>query len=85
MFNWLAELLQRFFRIPATRTQHALRLAGAALAAAAFILITTILVAFDSIFLGANNIAGLRVGDIAPQDIRAPVALPSYISQVLTE
>ena len=36
-------------------------------------------------FLGANNIAALRVGDIAPQDIRAPVALPSYVSQVLTE
>ncbi|MBI5671311.1 MAG: HDIG domain-containing protein [Chloroflexi bacterium] len=85
MVNWLADRLQRLFRIPEARTQRALQLAGAALAAATFILTTTILVAFDSVFLGANNIAGLRVGDIAPQDIRAPVALPSYVSQVLTE
>ncbi len=85
MVNWLADLLRRWLRVPAARTERTLRLTGAALAAASFVIITTLLVAFDSVFLGANNIAALRVGDIAPQDIRAPVALPSYVSQVLTE
>ncbi|GIL11567.1 MAG: HD family phosphohydrolase [Chloroflexota bacterium] len=85
MVNWLAELLQRLFRIPVARTRRALRLIGTALAATLFVLATTILVAFDSVFLGVNNIAVLRVDDIAPQDIRAPVDLPSYVSLVLTE
>ncbi len=85
MVNWLADLLQRFFRVPSARTRRGLWITGTALAAALFVLMTTILVAFDSVFLGANNIAVLRVDDIAPQDIRAPVDLPSYVSLVLTE
>lgn len=83
--NRFADFLQRLFRIPVTRTRHALQLTGVALAVGIFAAIITVLVAFDSVFLGANNIAGLRVGDIAPQDIRAPVGVPSYVSQVLTE
>ncbi len=85
MIDWLAGRIERLLGFPFARTRRAIHLLGVALAASAFALIATLLVAFDSVFLGANNIAALQVGDIAPQDIRAPVALPPYISQVLTE
>lgn len=85
MIDWLAGRIERVFSLPFAQTRRAIHLLGVALAASVFVLIATMLVAFDSVFLGANNIAALQVGDIAPQDIRAPLALPPYVSQVLTE
>jgi cyclic-di-AMP phosphodiesterase PgpH len=84
MIEWFAGLLLRYLRIPPAQTQRGLHLAGVVLAAAVFVLTATILVAYDSIFLGANNVSALQIGDIAPQDIRAPISVQSYISQVLT-
>jgi len=42
MVGWLADLLQRLFRVPEARTERGVRLVGAALAAASFVLITTL-------------------------------------------
>lgn len=84
MIEWFAGLLLRYLRIPPAQTQRGLHLAGVILAAAVFVLTATTLVAYDSIFLGANNVSALQIGDIAPQDIRAPISVQSYISQVLT-
>lgn len=85
MIDRIAGLLQQFLRIPQARARGVLHMAGVVAASTAFVLIATILVAYDSIFLGANNVAVLKVGDVAPQDIRAPFSLPPYVSKVLTE
>jgi len=85
MIDALAGLFQRFLRIPSSRTRKVLHTGGVIVASASFVLIATVWVSYDSIFLGANDVSTLKVGDIAPQDIRAPFSLPPYISHVLTE
>ena len=84
MIDWFAGLLLRYLRISPTQTRRGLHLSGVVVAAVIFVLTATTLVAYDSIFLGANNVAALYIGDIAPQDIRAPISVDSYVSQVLT-
>ncbi len=84
MVEWFEGLLQRYTQISAARTRRNLHIIGVTIASAAFVLIATLLVAYDTIFLGVNNISEIKVGDTAPQDIRAPINLPSYISVVLT-
>lgn len=51
---------------------------------AIFVLALTVVVAFDSIFPGQSATTALRIGDVAPDDIRAPFSI-TYISDVLTE
>ncbi len=83
MSAWLAALLERYFNIPPERTVLAVHRAGVAAAAALFVLLTTFLVAFNDLFPGQNGIAGLQIGDIARQDIHAPISL-TYVSEELT-
>lgn len=64
-------------------TQRTLRLAIAVLAAIGFVLACTAIVSLDSLLPTGQGVS-LIVGDVAPQDIRAPVTV-SYISDVLTE
>jgi hypothetical protein len=85
MVDWFAGLLLRYLRVSPAQTRRGLHLIGVILASAAFVLAATMLVAYDSIFLGANNVAALQVDDIAPQDIRAPISVQSYISKVLSD
>ncbi len=85
MIDWIAGQFQKYLRIPSGQTLRTLHLVGVVLAASVFVLTSTILVAYDSIFLGANNVSALQIGDIAPQDIRSPITVPSYVSQVLTD
>ena len=54
-----------------------------ALATLAFVLIASVTVAFDDIFVSLNILSNLQVGDVAPQDIVAPPADP-FISEILT-
>jgi putative nucleotidyltransferase with HDIG domain len=51
---------------------------------AIFVLALTMVVAFDSVFPGQSATTALRIGDVAPDDIRAPFSI-TYISDVLTE
>lgn len=85
MVEGLAQFLNRYLRIPSARTRRWLNLAGIAGAALLFLLAATVIVAFDSIFDSSGDVAGLKVGDTAPREIRAPIALPPYVSIVLTE
>jgi cyclic-di-AMP phosphodiesterase PgpH len=84
MIDWFAGAFQRYLRISPNQTRRGLHLAGVIVAASVFVLTATTLVAYDSIFLGANNVAALQIGDVAPQDIRAPISVQPYVSQVLT-
>jgi hypothetical protein len=85
MIDWLERLLQRYFQLPPSQTHRLLHITGLVVAAGCFVLISTIIVAYDSLFPSINNLASLQIGDVAPQDIRAPISLPPFISTVLTE
>lgn len=69
---------------PGERTTSAVQWVGLTLTAVGFVLISTLIVGFDSLVPGRNNIASLQVGDISPADIRAPFDW-RYESKVLTE
>lgn len=49
-----------------------------------FLAISTLIIAFDSVFPDVNEVATLREGVVARGDIRAPISL-TYVSAVLTE
>ncbi|MCU0512820.1 MAG: HDIG domain-containing protein [Anaerolineae bacterium] len=83
MTAWLAEQLATYFALPQENTEAVLRRLLVGLAAAGFVLLATLIIAFDNIFPGFNSIASLAVGDVAPRAITAPDA--SFISQLLTE
>ncbi len=85
MTNWLMRFLQTTFRIQPERSRSALHWIGTIVATASFVLIATLLVIYDSVFLGFNSLSALQIGDTAPQDIRAPISVPPYISKVLTD
>lgn len=79
-----ARLLERYFDIRYERAVTLLGRVVVSLAALTFLLLATIIVAFDSVFLGVGNIAALQVGDVAPRDITAPRSV-EYVSDVLTD
>lgn len=66
------------------RRDHPWHPVGVIAVAVVFVLLSTLIVAFDSIFTSQNNVASLQVGSIAGEDIRAPFSI-TYSSDVLTE
>ncbi len=82
MTTWLSELLENWFNIPAERTLLVVRRLLVSMAALLFVLIATLIVAFDEVFLDFNPLANLKVGDIAPRDILAIDR--SFTSDILT-
>lgn len=87
MFDSLVQWLSNQLRVSTEQVVVAFRRMLMVLAAAGFMLLATLVVAFDSIFVGFNDIATLEVGDLAPRDIFAPPNADeiSFTSQVLTE
>ncbi len=83
MSAWIAHRVERSFGISARRTVRTVHLGAVAVAAALFVLISTAIVAFESVFPGQTDASGLQIGDIAPRDIHSPVTR-EYISDVLT-
>jgi putative nucleotidyltransferase with HDIG domain len=83
MSAWLAALLERHLNISPERTVLAVHRAGVVSVATFFVLLTTFLVAFNDLFPNQNGITGLQIGDIARQDIHAPISL-TYESEELT-
>lgn len=69
---------------PTTDAGRAVRVLGALAAAAAFVLISTSIMALDSLLPDGAGVRALQVGDIVPEDIRAPTSI-TYTSQILTE
>src|SRR5690242_11824439 len=83
MTAWLAEQLARYFNFPREKTEIILRRILVAAAGTGFVILATLIVAFDDIFPGFNSIASLEVGDVAPRAITAPDA--TFVSQILTD
>jgi len=78
--------LSRFFdqfTSPARREQPLYRLL-LTLVAIIFVLVATVIVAFDSVFPSQDATTALQIGSIASTDIRAPFST-TFVSDVLTE
>jgi cyclic-di-AMP phosphodiesterase PgpH len=84
MVKWAARLLERNLRITNEQAHTTLHMIGLTGAVLLFALAATVLVAADAIFAGGRNVSTLQVGDIAQQNIRAPIAI-TYVSDVLTQ
>ncbi|RMF82329.1 MAG: HDIG domain-containing protein [Chloroflexi bacterium] len=80
---WITDTLEKHFRVAPSDTMRALQWSAYALAAAIFLLFTTVIIAFDSIF-PSQSLESLQIGDIAEEDIHAPVTM-EFESTVLTE
>ena len=79
-----ARLLERYFNLRFDQAVTYLNRLMVTLAALAFILLATLIVAFEDVTDGRTGLSTLEVGDIAPSDIFAPETR-TYVSQVLTE
>lgn len=84
MAPWVSRIIGQTPAGAGERRLKPVQWAAVGLAAVVFIAVATIVVSFDNIASGRSNIAALQVGDIAPQDIRAPFDW-RYESQVLTD
>ncbi len=84
MTEWAAHFLEQYLNISNERAKNSLHLAGLTGTVLLFITAVTVVIAFDSIFVVAQNTNGLQGGDIAQQNILAPNTV-TYTSEVLTE
>lgn len=79
----LLEWLEKYANIPQERTQKVFQRVLIVCAGMAFVLLSTVIVAFDDIFL-TNSVATLEIGNISPRSISSPQTT-TYISRVLTD
>lgn len=80
----VADLLDERFNIRPQRTEAAARVLLLLMAAAAFALCATVVIALDDIFLRFNSTANLGIGRVPTEDIIAREE-GSFISAILTE
>lgn len=85
MAERIAELIEARFRLPQERVSIILKRSLTVLAAGSFVLVATLIVAFDSIFVTFSNLLELEAGSIAPIDIVAPANTQPYVSELLTD
>lgn len=55
------------------------------IAALLFVLTSTVIIAFDTVFLSTGSANNLAIGKVANRDITAPANATSYVSTILTE
>jgi hypothetical protein len=84
MKEWAARLLERYLRMSEERTENTLHVIGIVGASTLFVLAAVMIVASDAFFSSGRSVSALQIGDIAQQNIHAPVSL-MYVSEVLTE
>ena len=84
MPNWLREFIDSLAPSTHARRDHPLHTIGVIAVAVVFVLVSTVIVAFDSLLQTQNSVVSLQVGSIAGEDIRAPFSV-TYVSDVLTE
>jgi hypothetical protein len=85
MAEQLGQLIEERLRIPQEQAILYIRRTVTVLAALIFVLFATMIVAFDSIFVGINSIALLKEGDITPHGIVAPPNGGTFVSEVRTK
>jgi cyclic-di-AMP phosphodiesterase PgpH len=83
MINAVSNLLERYFNLPHDRAVVLFYRVVVSLAALVFVLMATLIVAFEDVFPGQTSVESLKVGDRAAEDILAPKSW-QYVSPVLT-
>ena len=83
MIAALAEWLERYLPLGYEQVTRHLNRLIVTLAAMGFILISTLIVSFDTVF-SQNSVSSLQVGDVASENILAPERI-EYVSDLLTE
>ncbi len=84
MLNWFSEFIDSLAPSTNVRRDHPLHTIGVILVAVVAVLLSTLIVSFDSVFQSANDASALQVGSVVAQDIRAPYSI-TYVSDVLTQ
>ena len=85
MIKRLQDFIETQFSIPHDELGLYFQRGAVVFAGIMFVLVATLIVAFDSIFLRFNSASGLEVGQIADRNIVAPANGGSYVSNVLTD
>ncbi|GAB5492399.1 MAG: HDIG domain-containing protein [Phototrophicaceae bacterium] len=85
MIERLQDFIETQFSIPRDDLLRYSQRGAVTFAGILFVLVATLIVAFDSIFLRFNSASGLEVGQIADRNIVAPANGGSYVSNVLTD
>jgi len=85
----MIERLQQFIKTRFSITPEQLTTFGkrslVTIATILFVLISTVIVAFDSVFLSTGSASNLAIGKVAGRDITAPGNAAPYVSEILTE
>src|SRR5690606_31011436 len=84
MTEWAASLLVRYLSVPEEHAKNALHVAGIIGAALTFVMMSTLIVASDSLMIAGQDAGSLRVGAVPTRNILAPRGV-TYESEVLTE
>ena len=84
MLERFSAFLEDRFGIEPERTRWVTVRSLVSLAATFFVLIATMIVAFNQIFAQFDNISSLRIGMVAPRDIVAPANAQPFDSEILT-
>jgi len=82
MTAWIAARLARLTRLPEDNAHRIVHQVFVGLAAALFVLVATLIVAFDHVFPSFNESARLRIGGVAEYAVTAPDA--TFESTILT-
>ncbi len=85
MIERLQDFIETQFAISQDELLVHLQRASVIFAAISFVLATSLIVAFESVFLRFNSVSDLEVGRITDRNIVAPQNGGSYVSDVLTE
>lgn len=84
MVDRLAELLQRYFNFPVERSSIVLRRTLVGLSGLTFVVLATLIVAFESLFVGVGEGVNFEIGSVASRNIIAP-AYRQFASEILTD
>ena len=84
MNAWIARQLERSFDLRPEKAATYVNRFMVLLASALFLILATVVIAFEDVFPSSTGIASLEVSNIAQQDIYAPQSI-TYDSNVLTQ
>src|SRR5579862_4684281 len=84
MLKGFSEFIDSLAPSTNARRDHPLHMVGVVAVAVGFVLLATLIVAFDSIFQTENSVSSLQIGSVASEDIHAPISI-TYTSEVLTQ
>lgn len=82
--NFRQQLTERLQTSPSGQALRLIRRVLAALAIASFVLLSTVIVAFDSVFIEISG-EPFKVGAVAPYSVSAPANTRPYTSEIRTE